>query len=110
VNAALQQLAYVGGIAALVIFAIGIVCIAFAERGAVDQEEDGTPSEASGGLRPEESERPAIPKAVIVHLSFVDRVALRSMTAQEIEDGRQAWEAYKARMDAIRKVEQGEAQ
>ena len=60
------------------------------------------------GLRPEEAERPAIPKAVIVHLSFWDRVEQRRFTAEEIQANQEYWEAFKARMDEIRKVERGE--
>jgi hypothetical protein len=70
-DAAIQQLAYVGGIAALVIFAIGIVCIAFAERGPKLEDDEVTP------------EAPFLPPPVIKHLSVSDRIEWKSRATPE---------------------------
>lgn len=95
-SALMHQVAYIGVIALMVLVGIGIICVAFAERGPKDTDLPAP-------------EAPTLPPPVIVHLSLWDRIERREPTAQDIEDHRKAWEAFKARQDAIRKVEQGRA-
>ncbi len=97
----MEQLAMVGGIAALVLFSIGIICIAFAERGPVDTDLDGS-GRPLPGLRPEEAERPAFLVRNEDRRPTIDR--LKIPTADwETASAREFWEAMKATEDAKHK-------
>lgn len=59
----------------------------------------------SPGLRPEEAERPAIPRQIVVHLSVSDRIERNPLTAWERAHAREMWEAFVAEQDAKRRTD-----
>lgn len=79
----IHLIAQFGGYTALALLALALVCIALAERAPIREDLDG--SEASPAApRPEDAERPAIPRAIVVHLTVSDRIAKATPEEKEM--------------------------